>query len=394
MNNNDKSSEGVLNMSDKRVMCSFLVEFIVVVATVLLPTILFADGKMYVSEEVNVDIPYQRALVVFKDNQELLVVQSKYSVNDVTMAPEIGWVVPVPNNPELASLSIDDADEIFDYLSMHAQPHICDISNVIVKYLEAIFVILMFVMFFVTFIAYVFRVPGLKEKRLKLLMIAAIMAVVVISYPPLYRPMELGLGGAVDLLQEKTVGVYDVAVVKADSADAIVDWLNERNFKYGPEDKAVFDKYISQGWCFVTAVIKPDMSEYEKTKLISSEGLASPLVLKFDTESAVYPMALTGSGGFDTEVLVYVVSKLPASCDGKMKLRKKNYWYYHNLEEFVYSEDFLFEPKDISPKFDLDDDVYYLTKFKSVLTPEQMKEDIVFMPDNNLVNYSEVIYQW
>ena len=40
-----------------------------------------ADGKFYVREEVPPGVPYQRAIIAFDGEKELLVLQSKYEVN-------------------------------------------------------------------------------------------------------------------------------------------------------------------------------------------------------------------------------------------------------------------------------------------------------------------------
>ncbi|MFO1522595.1 MAG: hypothetical protein U1G05_11255 [Kiritimatiellia bacterium] len=72
-----------------------------------------ADGKMYWREAVPPTIPYQRAMIFFRDGVETLVLQSKHELPGPGKAAPIGWVVPVPAVPELASIPADVAHEAF-----------------------------------------------------------------------------------------------------------------------------------------------------------------------------------------------------------------------------------------------------------------------------------------
>lgn len=60
-----------------------------------------ADGKMYM-EKVLPDIPYQRAIIMFDGGEQTMVLQSKYS-EPTSTASDMGWVIPLPSVPELAS---------------------------------------------------------------------------------------------------------------------------------------------------------------------------------------------------------------------------------------------------------------------------------------------------
>ncbi|MGD8597197.1 MAG: hypothetical protein PVJ26_09240, partial [Anaerolineae bacterium] len=73
----------------------------------------WADGGFYWHEEVPPHIPYQRAILWYDGQQETLLLQSKYDSANAATPDSLGWVVPVPSVPELASLDPDLAESLF-----------------------------------------------------------------------------------------------------------------------------------------------------------------------------------------------------------------------------------------------------------------------------------------
>lgn len=81
-----------------------------------------ADGIMVVREEIPPKIPYQRALILFDKGVETLVLQSRYKLPDGQEESVLGWVVPVPAVPEVASIPAYDAHVVFGLLDFFLQP--------------------------------------------------------------------------------------------------------------------------------------------------------------------------------------------------------------------------------------------------------------------------------
>ena len=107
-------------------------------------TCLFADGKMYWKlETVNPEIPCQRALILHKDNTETLFLQSKYSIPETDEElTDLGWVVPLPSVPELASMDAYDASDKFLSLNFYSRPDYTRIRNIAIAYIVAILLLL------------------------------------------------------------------------------------------------------------------------------------------------------------------------------------------------------------------------------------------------------------
>ena len=194
-------------------------------------------------------------------------------------------------------------------------------------------------------------------------------------------------GGSLGLevLKSESVGIYDVQVVKSDDAEGLIEWLGETEFSYDERDMAVFDDYVKRGWCFVVAKVRP--GEMDKGAKAVYGGLVAPLILKFASSGPVYPLALTGTTGQKTEVLLYVLSDKKMGCAGRIKLRyagKVNFRKHGRWEAI--------EPEGLVSEKERE--LGYLCKFKGVLTAEEMREDLVFAEAKDGDSYREWIVRW
>ena len=338
----------------------------------------FADGKFYWREQVSPDVPYQRALLMFDGEHEALVLQSQYAAATSDAPDDIAWVVPVPAVPELASMESRQADWLFSVLSLTAQPHVIEISLVLSLFVPiACGVVLLLLC-------------ALSESRPRLSWIAAhrwpvaMLALFVIFVPVLCLTPSLGGRRGVEVLKSESVGIYDAKVVSSSDAGELVGWLNEKGFQFQDADEAVFRDYVSRGWCFVTAHVRPDAaSEHQPVN-----GLADPLILRFPTKEAVYPLALTGTTGHETEVLIYILSKTKMLCGDRLRLKHAGEASGSSIRRLLRVDN------EAAAKLLADAGLYYVTKFKSRLSPSQMETDLTFTSaaDNNAYRALEVVW--
>ncbi len=358
-------------------------------STITILTLLFCttvglgDGKMYVPREhVPLDIPYQRALILHQNGQEAMVLQSKFETSETLPADSsFGWVVPLPCVPELASMDAREADMLFFRLSWASHPSVTVISNFVLPTVLATLSLLT-ILCYLSFI----NIPWLNSirKHRETLLIITLFSLIFagVLLPALGSAMRGAGGGGVEVLQSGQVGIYDTKVIRSDSSAALIAWLNENGFEFTPSDAPVVESYIKQGWCFVVAKVRPG----EDMEFHSGEGgLVDPLILRFKSENAVYPLALTATIGVDTEVLLYVMSDRKMQCGGRMKLLFAGDMY----------EDFLRNIMGRTEHFrPWEESLRYLCKFKSTLTPEEMKTDLVFTPAEDNEDYREHIIKW
>jgi hypothetical protein len=181
----------------------------------------------------------------------------------------------------------------------------------------------------------------------------------------------------VDILKAETVGIYDVKVIRGEDATAVTEWLKGNGFGFGETDTKVLDQYVKKGWCFVAA--KVDKEVISNSEGAVSEGLVAPLILRFDSNEAIYPMALTGTTGFDTEVLLYVLSDHKMECGERLKLA-----YFGETSSPFADKDSLEFFRDAKTRS------WQMCKFKGILKPEKMKEDIVFKQAKDEEPYREI----
>lgn len=348
---------------------------------------------MYGSEKVPPGIPYQRALILYKEGIETLILQSKYDIS----APEedsLGWVVPVPAEPEIASIHPLVADGVFSGLSGRTRPSVTRIRpliSAVILFTLGGCTILAFALFVLSF------VPTLSQRYRKnrrwlarcwcyglVLWIGCVLLLLL--------PLRLfGTRGmdSVEVLSESAVGIYDVATIRSNDSGGLISWLNERDFQYGEEDKAAFDAYIENGWCFVVATINPN--DDTDGWGLRSEGLPAPLVLRFPHDQPIYPLRLTGTGGFDTEVLIYLACERKMMCDDRFTL------HYAGTTSPNFSFRYLAEEESVDPAaffMSQNLDFPYLCKFKATLTPAQMGLDLVFAPADDNSEFKEHLVEW
>jgi hypothetical protein len=175
----------------------------------------------------------QKAVLVFHDGHENLVISIDLDLRSVEDLPDMAWVIPVPSLPEVQVTS----QALFDELDRLSAPEVVYRSE---------------------------RQGG----------------------------FSLGLRAeapapAVEVLERKQVGVYDVAVLAGRDGGALRDWLNAEGFRIPDALLPTLEAYIAEQWTFVAMRIAPDVNRNEIFR-------ADPVWLSFETEEMVYPMRLTG----------------------------------------------------------------------------------------------------
>lgn len=327
-----------------------------------------ANGKFFWSlEYVTPGVPYQRALLIFDEGKETLVLQSTFSLEDFSIRGiDLGWVLPVPSIPELDSLTSEQASELFFELSLRSRPALVNIP------VPSIIWILVLVLLIVILL--------LKNKRPLLPYLGILLWVLIgMVYSSMAPLGPLRLAHSVDIISEQEVGIYQAKVIRAADSSGLIAWLNEQGFQFQESDQPVLDDYLRRGWVFVVATVRTGEIEREEILHDRFEGLPDPLVIRFASEAPVYPLALTGTLGAPTEIVLYVLGRGKYRCSPIMELK------FAGLIDNI-PDEFSFRPWEASLK--------YLSKFKGVLTASQMRQDLELEPAPDDAPFRERYVSW
>ena len=263
--------------------------------------VVFADGKAFpeIAIETQPAIPFQRAMIVFRNGVETLLVESAFDSPSATL----GWVLPVPAEP--TELSVGDPAEL-PSLAFALGPEIVnDLGGALWPTVVVVLVLGLYA-------AIGISQPDLR-RRLKDYLTLGVILLFVSLLASLVLP-SLGTAGAVagggvpvEVVRTQRVGNYEVSVLRPADADALSRWLGEQGFR--PADaaeRAVITDYIRDAWCFVAAVLRRP-----------AEGTLTPhpIAVSFPTVEPVYPMRLTALANSTTQVDLFVVADRRAEAD-------------------------------------------------------------------------------
>lgn len=351
-----------------------------------------ADGKFFASERGAVGIPYQRAVLFFWDGKETLLLQSEYQTSSLAEpGTALGWVVPTPSIPTLAATSGEEQEQdLFFWLNIHSQPDVEWLPGPITACILGFPV--MAIWTFVTLARLISPIDASSDEERKKrrgaiaaafawrLVVTLVLGLVAIGVPNYSSSPQVEVIGA------ERVGVYDTQIVRSNDSAALIEWLNQHGFRFDRRDSTALERYVRDGWCFATATVRPS----ERASATARRGgMTAPLILRFASAQPVYPLALTATAGTETEVLVYVLTDRKQECDGRLPLRFAGPFGSEGLAAASTWR---------SPHGPLfggwETELGYLCKFRGILTPAQMQEDLVFRDATNPADYHETVRRW
>lgn len=134
-------------------------------------------------------------------------------------------------------------------------------------------------------------------------------------------PGSMRLRHEVKVLKQEAVGMYEVAVLEAGSAEALKLWMDKNKFVYPKGMDKVTNEYIKEGWCFVAVKTKvgarsdaepqPGQRQAKPQMPAGSvfDGTVQGLGFRFKTDELVVPMRLSAFNEGDLRNVVYLLSR-------------------------------------------------------------------------------------
>jgi hypothetical protein len=202
-----------------------------IILSLFLPGIVSADGVIFPPPDRYVAETDQKAVLFYDKGVETLILSITFTGN----AKDFAWVVPTPSRPEVDKAS----SELF---------------------------------------------LSLEE----------------LTRPPVNRQWDgYNLGAAptmeksaVEVLETKEVGIYEIKVLAASKADALAKWLSENGYQFPEKGGYVLEDYIKNKWYYTAVKIRPEVVWKDVTEKLRT-GQAAPLKLTFKSDKIVYPLKIT-----------------------------------------------------------------------------------------------------
>ena len=128
---------------------------------------------------------------------------------------------------------------------------------------------------------------------------------------------------SVVVVKQEAVGMYEVAVLQAGSAEALKRWMDQNGFIYPEGMDKVTEDYVQQGWCFVAVKTKvgnkgaiepaPGQRHVDPTLPQGSvfDGHVQGMGFRFKSDELVVPMRLSAFNGGDMRNIVYLLTDGP-----------------------------------------------------------------------------------
>ncbi len=150
-------------------------------------------------------------------------------------------------------------------------------------------------------------------------------------------------------------------IISSDTSSALIDWLNKNGYTFPQDAGQVISYYIGRQYYFIAMKVKKENSNNPTYYM----GI-KPIHIHFSTDTIIYPLRISSiSTAAQTEVLLYIFDRRSweypkFSIEYSSYLKPEDYAEFSSLYKLLNGKSF------------------YLTKVRALLSPDDMREDIVF----------------
>jgi Uncharacterized protein conserved in bacteria len=361
----------------------------------LAPAKLLADGKVFSHTTAFADptIPDQRALICWSNGIERLVIDTRFVGGGTNFA----WIVPLPSPPlieeattgifptlafQLRPNVVHDPEAAFGFfifftaiayllifVRVGGTPTISDMAACAIAALCFVTMhpgISLIVFLILSWLVYRIR-RGLEKPWAILVAVLFGVLLSAMLLPALgTASRSVSLNDGIIELTQKRVGAFDTTTLSSKAPNALLNWLRDNQFEIPTNAAPTIADYEKKGWVFVAAKLRRD------DPAVSTNSI-HPLSFTFRSEQPVYPMRLTGSGGTELKVELYVFGPSRADADFFNTERCAATWF----PETTYDRPTREKIPVIHPLLrQWAQGSQVATKLTTKLTPDQMQQDV------------------
>lgn len=209
-------------------------------------------------------------------------------------------------------------------------------------------------------------------------------------------------GEAVEVFAEGEVGPFGFVVIGSEDPDALIDWLRENNYRVTAPMEPLIDVYVEEGFVFVAM------------QLLPGEGAQDiePIQITYPSDSPMIPLRLTAvAANPDMAVLTWVFANEQAVPDNyaHMEIADEELVFStfggHNYRQLMRERADAFNGQAFITEFagpttelsfnnpllqSMAEKHRYLTRLNTVISPEEMTVDPVFVYDADRPNVFNV----
>lgn len=274
----------------------------------LIPPSVSADGGVFVDFRQLVYLPEQKAAILWDGTRETLTLSTKIRSDDLA---NMAWVIPIPSKmkPEVEEGDIRIFVELARIFSKNKSYRPFDPVVVIVP------VGLSLIGSFVSAIIYVRRRRrGFLYLSILFTIVSLVSFVLSVMWMGSLAFAFMGEGG-VEPIEIKKVDIYDIAILKATNATALVGWLNENGYTVPESAVPVLQEYCDkEDFYFIANKINLEdryTTAAERSRILSElrEGMATPLKITFQPDAPFYPQKISSINNGTTHINVYFISR-------------------------------------------------------------------------------------
>ena len=191
-----------------------------------------ADGGVFYPPGYYMSETGQKALIYYQNQTENLVVSTSFQGN----SKDFAWVIPTPSKPEIFK------SDVSLFTTLQKITKTSDYSSRVYDAMPTL---------------------GTKSES------------------------------SVQVIEEKTIDIYDTVILKATDDKALAQWLQDNGYTFPQNKSYLLQDYINNNWYFVIAKIQNVLTQDSEIKEQLSTGTITPLRLQFQSSKIIYPMKLT-----------------------------------------------------------------------------------------------------